>query len=131
MKTGNIEILDLDFEYKLWKNKIIFYRSEVDLLYDRLHVLSREQPEWNLEENSKILLEIQLKSIRTIDKQIRTQEQEMAFYAEDYPVNTKHIHYVTHENIRREMDKINYRHSEIMSEIYPVLCYPLSTAKSV
>lgn len=126
MKHGNIEILDLDFEFKLWKNKLSFLLTEVDLLKDRIHVLTREKVEWEINNKFNILLQIQSNAIRSLEKNIRTQEQEMAFYAEDYPIDTKHIHYTVHENIRLEMDKIIFRHNEIMVDIYPILCYPLS-----
>ena len=130
MKYGNIEILDIDFEYKLWKNKIIFYRTEIELLLDRVNVLIREKPSWELEESSKLMLDIQLSTLSATEKQIKTQEQEMAFYAEDYPVSNTHSHYVIHEKIRRDIEKITNRHFEIMSDIYPVLCYPLSLTEN-
>ena len=42
MKDGNIEILDLDFEYKLWKNKLQFYQKELELMINRVEVLKKE-----------------------------------------------------------------------------------------
>lgn len=131
MKAGNIEILDLDFEYKLWKNKIAFSKSEIELLQDRVHVLSRENPGWMPDEKHMLLFTVQLEAIKSIEKQIHTQEQEIAFYAEDYPINTGHTHYIIHENIRKEVAKINFRQNEIINDIYPLLCYPLSQEEIV
>jgi hypothetical protein len=127
MKTGNIEILDLDFEYKLWKNKLAFWLTEIELLKDRVHVLSREQPEWVFDNKLMKTMDIQYGAIKEIQNQISTQEQEMAFYSEDYPIDTRHVHYISHEKIRNEVEKLNQRQIDILSDIYPGLSYPLRT----
>ena len=130
MKEGTIEILDLDFEYKLWKNKLAFIRTEIELLQDRVHVLTREQPGWEMDKTHRLFLETHMESARSLENKIRTQEQEMAFYAEDYPISLNHSHYVIHEKIRKEMDKVSFRHGEMLENIYPGLCYPLSSAEN-
>ena len=45
MKEGNIEILDLDFEYKLWKNKLQFYKKELGLMIRRVDILKNQNIE--------------------------------------------------------------------------------------
>lgn len=125
MKRGNIQILDLDFEYKLWKNKLIFFSREIELMLDRIEVIKREKPSFYIEENQNETIINQQKAIQGIKNQIKTMEHEMAFYAEDYPINRNHSHYMMHENIRKEIDKLILRQEEIYSSVYPFLCYPL------
>jgi len=126
MKDGNIYILDLDFEYKLWKNKLIFYKSEVELLIDRIYVLEREKEGYEIDEGNLNQLKAQLESIDMLYKKITTMEQEMSFYAEDYPIDRRHLHYETHELIREDVQDIDDVQKTIMAEIYPGLCYPLN-----
>lgn len=125
MKSGNIQILDLDFEYKLWKNKLIFFSNEIELLLDRLEVLKREKPSFYIDDSEHETILSQQTAIQHLRNQIKTMEQEMAFYAEDYPINQSHSHYLTHEAIRNEIEKVVIRQDEINSLIYPQLCYPL------
>lgn len=131
MKSGNILILDLDFEYKLWKNKLLFYSREIELLLDRLEVLKREKPSFYLEDEKSETILSQQKAIQGLKNQIKTMEQEMAFYAEDYPINKSHSHYLIHETIRNEMEKLIFRQDEIISSIYPELCYPLREKENI
>lgn len=125
MKQGFIEILDLDFEYKLWKNDIRYYSEQIRIIEDRLIVLSREHSGWKLDEKSELIVENQKQSIQKINKAILTHEQEIAFYAVDYPITKKHTHYAVHENIRKELKKISFRQNEIISELSSTLSYPV------
>ncbi len=129
MKKGNIQILDLDFEYKLWKNRLMFYQSELELLLDRSTVLMREHETWKMNESLKNRLQEHLRGLEILQSRIITQEQEMALYAEDYPINSAHSHFSLHESIRTEVEKITTQQSEIFFETYPVLRYPLSSEK--
>ena len=66
MKDGNIEILDLDFEYKLWKNKLHFYLKELELMIDRVEVLKKEHLKFEFKlKNFKIIIN-QKKSIELV-----------------------------------------------------------------
>ncbi len=129
MKSGTIQILDLDFEYKLWMNKLVFFSREIELMSDRYQVLKREQPSYHIEESQYELIINQQKMIQGLRNQIKTLEQEMAFYAEDYPIDRKHSHYYMHETIRNEVNKLILKQEEINSLIYPLLCYPLGEAE--
>lgn len=130
MKAGNIQILDIDFEYKLWKNRLAYYADEIMLFQDRANVVAREHPEWQWDEKHNQLLKVQMERIINIQNKIRTQEQEMAFYAEDYPVTSDHSHYRLHDNLRNEMEKINLRQSEIIDSVFSQLCYPMTLSDS-
>ncbi len=131
MKNGNIQILDIDFEYKLWKNKLVYYKTEIELMIDRSRVVTREHNEWKLNRKYAVLLTTQLHAVSGLLNQIRTQEQEVALFAKDYPITKKHTHYHVHENMRNEIHKIDNRHTEIIDTIYEKLCYPMSDTENL
>lgn len=125
MKQGNIQILDLDFEYKLWKNRLDLYIHEIELLEDRINVLKREHVNLKMGEDKIDLLKIQRISIRELIKKIFILEQEISLYAEDYPIGETHTHFINHESIRNTIQKIFDRQHSIMTSVYPNLCYPI------
>lgn len=126
MKDGNIEILDLDFEYKLWKNKLQFYQNELELMKRRVGVLEKEQDGFNFSEKQHIILDKQLEAVEIVKNKIKTMEFEMGYYAVDYPISSKHSHYTEHEKIRIEIKKLNDAQQYILQNIYPLLCYPFN-----
>lgn len=129
MKKGNIQILDLDFEYKLWKNRLMFFETEMELLLDRSTVLMHEHKTWKMDDSIHKRLQEHLRAVEILQSRILTQEQEMALYAEDYPIDIQHSHYSVHEGIREEIERVSQQHAVTFSEIYPILCYPLSVGK--
>ena len=126
MKDGNIEILDLDFEYKLWKNKLQFYNKEIELMKRRVEILEKEQSGFLFNNKNHKLLEDQLSKIELAKNKIKTMEFEMGYYAVDYPISNKHSHYIAHEKIRLEIEKINKNQQNILDNIYPLLCFPFN-----
>jgi len=124
MKAGSIQILDLDFEFKLWKNKLYFYQAEIEILNGRIQVLLREHPENEIRNDFKEILKKQQDLIKAVLTKIEILEQEMALFAEDYPVNEKHMHVRAHEGIREEMEHVAKNEVHINSFVYPELCFP-------
>jgi hypothetical protein len=125
MKSGNIQLLDLDFEFKLWKNKILHFKDELAVVFSRILALQKEYEEFSLEKHNTKLLENQEKLLKATESKIITLENEMACYAKDYPINESHAHYVNHENLRSEIRKINLNQVEIGESIIPMLSYPM------
>ncbi len=121
MKSGNIHILDLDFEYKYWKNKLMFFLTELDIFISRVQVLKLEKNNFNLSQESSKLIQMQTESIKQMLNQIDVLEEEMALYAEDYPISKSHEHYRTHSRFRHEMDKVFERQESLVSIIMPEL----------
>ena len=126
MKDGNIEILDLDFEYKLWKNMLEFYLKEIELMKRRVEVLEKEQVGFSFQNKNHDLIEKQLFEIELTKNKIKTMEYEMGYYAVDYPISSKHSHYIEHEKIRFEIKKINKSQQNILKNMYPLLCFPFN-----
>jgi|GEM_PF-1045197 len=126
MKDGNIEILDLDFEYKLWKNKLQFYQKELKLMTRRVEVLEKEHPGFSFDTAYHETLNNQHKEIVLAKNKIKTMEFEMGYYAVDYPISNKHSHYIEHEKIRLVIFKIYNHQQKILKDIYPLLCFPFN-----
>jgi len=126
MKDGNIEILDLDFEYKLWKNKLQFYQKELKLMTRRVEILEKEHSGFSFNSSNQETLNNQHEEIELAKNKIKTMEFEMGYYAVDYPISNKHSHYTEHEKIRLEIFKINNQQQKILKDIYPLLCFPFN-----
>ena len=126
MKDGNIEILDLDFEYKLWKNKLQFYHKEIELMKRRVEILEKEHVGFLFDTKHHEILENQQENIELARNKIKTMEFEMGYYAVDYPISSKHSHYTEHEKIRQEILKTIDIQQSILRNIYPLLCFPFN-----
>lgn len=122
MKSGYIQILDLDFEYKLWKNRLHFYFSEIEIIEGRIHVLSKEIKGFSLKSDKTELLSFQKQAVKSLLNQIEILEQEMALYAEDYPIDEKHVHSITHNKLKTEMNALTVSQNALMCSIFPELC---------
>ncbi|MBN2485764.1 MAG: hypothetical protein JXB34_07295 [Bacteroidales bacterium] len=129
MKAGTIHILDLDFEFKLWKNRLYHFQSELEIIFSRIFVLTREHPAYKLPDIKLLLLNDQKERARYLLNKIENLEQEMSLYAEDYPINEKHIHYISHEAIRKEMAELDGKQQEIINIVISELCYPKVSGK--
>jgi len=134
MKDGNIEILDLDFEYKLWKNKLWknklqFYHKEIELMKRRVVVLKNEHTDFLFDTKHHKTLKNQQEKIELARNKIKTIEFEMGYYSVDYPISSKHSHYTEHEKIRQEIMKIIDIQQSILRNIYPLLCFPFNLKK--
>jgi len=128
MKDGNIEILDLDFEYKLWKNKLNFYQKELELMINRVEVLKKENSKFEFKIKHFKTIINQKKNIELIRNKIITMEFEMAHYAVDYPISSKHMHYTELEKIRLEIDAVISNQQSVLQNIYPLLCFPFNVS---
>jgi hypothetical protein len=120
MKEGTIHILDLDFEYKYWKNKLLFFRSEIEIFEGRVQVLTLEKESFQLKAEVKTLILVQLNAIKTILNKIRILEEEMALYAEDYPIEPSHSHFVSHTEVRLDMVKVTTRQKYLTDNLLPI-----------
>lgn len=131
MKQGYIEILDLDFEYKLWKNDLQYYLEQIKVIEDRFVVLTREQIDWKPDVKHQLVIDNQKQTIQKLQKVILNHEKEIAFYASDYPITAGHSHYTIHEDIRNELEKISFRQKEIMADLISILSYPVQNTDRI
>lgn len=120
MKEGTIHIVDLDFEYKYWKNKLYFFRSEIEIFEGRIQVLTLEKKSFHLKPEVETLMIVQLNAIKTMLNKICTLEEEMALYAEDYPIDSSHSHYLSYTETKLGIIKIIKRQDYLTNNLLPI-----------
>ncbi|WP_430814797.1 hypothetical protein [Carboxylicivirga sp. RSCT41] len=110
MKGGNINLIDLDFEYKLWKNRLSLFVKEIDILKVRNEEVKHEQ---NIEELNTVelmVLDEHTEQLNRLINRIKVQENELQFYNKDFPITQKHQYYTDHEGLRTKMEDISKIH---------------------
>ncbi len=110
-----IFIPGLDFEYKLWKNRIHFYQQETHIFLTRLRSIKEEigaEADVFIERLRNYINEAQL-----LENDIRVREEEISYFSKDYPISKNHEHFVDHEKLRSRMQKISKDHLDLVVEI--------------
>jgi hypothetical protein len=121
MPYRNIYITDLDFDYKLWKNKLQYYQNELAIYDHRLEEIKANP-------GNKIL-ETEIRSFQNslhhmqhqahkIDSAIRNSEDEIACFIKDYPISQQHEHFKDHDHIRREMNSLEVHMKALKDDLY-------------
>ena len=115
MKKDLISIPDLDFEYKLWKNRIAFYAEEIKLFKARLSSLKIE---YNQEVEAELELLILLKKkVDLVLSEIKIQEEEISYYSDDYPINKSHSHYLNHKALQKKKNNLSMEFIKLIKKI--------------
>lgn len=120
--AGTISIPDIDFDYKMWKNRIAFLRNKIRLYQSRIKELKAASPEWKHEQNL-LELELAFHSLRNdlIDvlKEIKVQEEQIPSHAPDYPINETHQDFDSRENINLMMKDASMKMDELERAFLP------------
>jgi hypothetical protein len=90
MKNGDVNLIDLDYEYKLWKNRLESYIREIELIKDRNREVGELKPGKELNSVEMMVLEDHESELNQLLNRIKVQEQEMQFYNKDFPINMKY-----------------------------------------
>jgi hypothetical protein len=114
MKT-NISIPELDFEYKLWKNRLDYFENELHVYRARL--LSVKLDAGSIAGQYIKPLKELIINIHTLKKEIQLHEEEMAHFKKDYPIDHQHDHYRDFVDIRTKIGDFTTRYNEIIKEI--------------
>jgi len=115
MKKDLISIPDLDFEYKLWKNRIAFYAEEITLFKARLSSLKIE---YNQNVESEIVLLTALKKeVNLVLSEIKVQEEEMSCFSIDYPITKNHSHYINHKSLQKKKNDLSMEFLKLIKKI--------------
>lgn len=115
MKKDLISIPDLDFEYKLWKNRIACYSKEIKLYSFRLSSLKHEYNQ-DVEEELVLLIEL-TKEVESMLNAIKIQEEEIACFADDYPINNSHSHYLNHKTLQQKKNNLSMEFLKLIKKI--------------
>lgn len=115
MEKDLISIPDLDFEYKLWKNRIVFYAEEIKFFKVRLSAL---KVEYNQEVEPEIeLLVLLKKDVDLVLREIKIQEEEISYFSDDYPINKRHSHYLNHKSLQEKKNNLSMEFIKLIKKI--------------
>ncbi|MCF8373200.1 MAG: hypothetical protein K9H64_16395 [Bacteroidales bacterium] len=102
-KTSEISLPDFDFEYKLWKNELAFMSKQLRLFQQRIDAIKVEYAhEKDIRKANPALALISpiLQSIDQLLSNIKTQEEEIAHYVKDFPINRNHVYYQERNSLK-------------------------------
>jgi len=120
--AGTISIPDIDFDYKIWKNRIAFLRNRIRLYQARIKELKAASPEWKHEQNL-LELELAFHSLRNdlidVQTEIRVQEEQIPSHAPDYPITETHQDFDSHETINLMMKDASMKMDELERAFLP------------
>ncbi len=119
MSDRTIYMPDLDFEYKVWKNRTEFIKEENLIHTNRIEEIKstdRLPNETGKLNNLKDRFLKQADRVQKIHNRILVSEREMVYYKFDYPINKKHQHYLDHENLRSEIEEVEQNHLRLLND---------------
>lgn len=110
-----IELVDLDYEYKIWKNLLSHYKSELTIIEGRLAELDGSPTLLSSKQldQHKELIE------RGITK-MKIQEEEMTAYIDDFPISKQHEIAQFHLSIERDVHEIKKQQSTFSTSLSKV-----------
>ena len=117
MKSGYINLVDLDFEYKIWKNRLELFRKEITIILERNEEVKDEDTLDDLPGEELKKIEEHNNELTYLLNRIKVQEQELHFYNKDFPITPEHQFYAEHEQIKEKVEGIFIKHIEFISEL--------------
>ena len=117
MKNGTIELMDLEFEYKLWKKRLEVFLNEVEILINRnLHLTNSEKYQ-ALNSVELLALQEHKEILTALKNRIEVKEQELKFYNKDFPITEEHDFFKEHLELRAKNDKMLQIHIDRINDI--------------
>ena len=115
-----INLRDLEFENKVWKNRLEYLIHEIQIhrhhiesycleLKDSLIDELLQQSLNELEENYHIAI--------SLEKKVQIQEEEIPHYIKDFPISAFHEFYKEHHNIEQEINEFYKKSAESIRRI--------------
>ncbi len=115
MEKELISIPDLDFEYKLWKNRVSFYIGEIKIFISRLSSL---KVEYGLDVDGETeLLKSLKKDAERLLNELKIQEEAIAYFSDDYPIKRSHTHYLAHKTLRKKKNNLSMEFLKMIKKI--------------
>lgn len=117
MKNGSIHLMDLEFEYKLWKKRLNVFLNEIKILVDRNLHLPADKSKKGLNSIELLALEEHKEILTKLKSRIEVKEQELTFYNKDFPITEEHNFFKEHIELRSMNDKLLQIHIDRVSDI--------------
>lgn len=107
MKEGKIHLIDLDFEYKMWKNHLEWFLRDLKIIRERNNEIAGGQGKKELNAVEEMILDEWEDQIKKMMGRIKTQEQELQYYNKDFPITPDHQYFEEHLGLRERMEKLS------------------------
>lgn len=114
MKEGKIHLVDLDFEYKMWKNHIDLFLRDLRIIRDRNEEIADGLRHVELNTVEEIIIDEYEQQLKKMLGRIKTQEQELQYYNKDFPVTPDHQYVKEHLVLRARMESMT---DEVIAKI--------------
>lgn len=121
MKNGNINMVDLDFEYKLWKNRLALFIKEIEILKNRNEEVKAETYFSELNTVELMVLDEHIDQLKKLLNRIKVQENEFKFYNKDFPITKEHQYFKEHDDLRNHMGDISKIHLDRVNDLINAL----------
>lgn len=117
MKNGTIEIIDLEFEYHIWKGRLQLYTKEVEHLIKRNESINTENNKHKLNHIEILALQEHKQIIENTIGKIKVKEQEIEYYVKDFPLTQSHLYFGEHLALRKQFEKLILLHTDRVIDI--------------
>jgi hypothetical protein len=117
MKNGTIQLMDIEFEHKLWKRRLELFISEVKLVMEHNKHLIPKKNIAGLNSVELLALEEHQDNLKKLKSRIDVKEQELKYYNKDFPITEKHEYFIDHLELRKKNDQMLMIHLDRVSDI--------------
>lgn len=121
MKGGKINLIDLDFEYKMWKNRLSLFVKEIEILKNRNEEVKDEKYIAELNTVELMVLDEHSEQLQKLVNLIKVQENELQFYNKDFPITQEHQYFKEHEVLRKKVGDISKIHLHRVADLIKAL----------
>ncbi len=121
MKKGEVKLIDLSFEFKLWKNRLKSYIKDTEIIKTRNQELTKSNKDKALNAVEVMVLEDHKSQLTDLLKLITIQEQEIQYYNKDFPLAASHEYITTHNKMRCKISQLCNIHTERINDLITAL----------
>lgn len=111
----SINLRDLEFENKVWKNKMDYLIHELEIHIHHIEAYDLEAEETGMQpliDEGLLELNDYLKRAKTLKKRILIQEEEIPMYIKDFPMNRNHQLIKEHSDLEQDISHYLQEHEE-------------------
>ncbi len=107
MKQGEVHLIDLDFEYKIWKNRLEGFFKDLKIIRKRNQALESGESDLELNAVELMVLNEHEAQLKKMLGRITVQEQELQYYNKDFPITAEHQYITEHLELRERMKALS------------------------
>jgi hypothetical protein len=121
MKEGVIHLVDLDFEYKIWKNRLEGFLKDLKIIRKRNQSIESGQGAPELNAVELMILDEHEAQLQKMMGRLVVQEQELQFYNKDFPITPLHQYITEHMELRDRMERLTQSFQAKMTDLVEAL----------